>query len=119
VRTDRHRHRIPRPTSLGCAYLAYRLVPLTKLETTGAGVSSMDVRRRRLRQLCQSYADGTGQTGVSVWDVLHTAITCLEDLAAFTARRAAAGAEHVAAHVQHYLADASWIGQHLKDLHPR
>jgi len=63
----------------------------------------MDVRRRRLRQLCQSYADATDQTDVSVWDVLHTAITRLQDLAAFTARRAAAGAEHVAAHVQHYL----------------
>jgi aminoglycoside phosphotransferase (APT) family kinase protein len=104
----------PRVWDLG--YMAYRLVPLTQLEDTGAGVLSMAARRHRLRQLCRSYASAGKQTDVSARDVLHTIITRLEDLAAFTARRAAAGADHVAGHVQPYLADARWIGQHLDDL---
>jgi len=74
--------------------------------------------RHRLRQLCQSYAEAGDQIDVEIQDVLCTAIDRLEDLAAFTAQRAASGASHVAAHVEPYRADATWIGQHLQDLHP-
>ena len=74
--------------------------------------------RHRLRQLCQSYAEAGDQIDVEIQDVLCTAIDRLEDLAAFTAQRAASGASHLAAHVEPYRADATWIGQHLQDLHP-
>lgn len=51
--------------------------------------------------------------------MLRTAVDRLEDLAAFRARRAAAGSHHVAGHVQTYHDDADWIAQHLEDLRPR
>ena len=100
------------------AYLAYRLVPLTTADDTGAGVLSMAVRRRRLRQLCQSYAAAGDRIDLPAQDVLRIAVHRLEDLAAFTARRAADGADQVAAHVPLYRADATWIEQHLQDLQP-
>ena len=105
----------PGPRVWDLAYLAYRLAPLSQLEDTGAP-ASMGVRRHRLGLLCQAYAGAGDRVVLGADDVLHTAIARLEDLAAFTAARAAAGATQVAAHVQVYRDDARWIGQHLDDL---
>lgn len=109
----------PGPRVWDLAYLAYRLVPLTEAADTGAGALSMATRRHRLRQLCRSYAGAGDRVDIGARDVLRTAVDRLEDLAAFRARRAAAGSHHVAGHVQTYHDDADWIAQHLEDLRPR
>jgi aminoglycoside phosphotransferase (APT) family kinase protein len=103
----------PGPRVWDLAYLAYRLAPLSQVEDTGAGTPSLTVRRDRVALLCQAYADAGDRVVVGSVDVLRTAIARLEDLAAFTAARAAAGATQVAAHVQLYHADARWIEQNL------
>jgi len=106
----------PGPRVWDLAYLAYRLVPLTQVEDTGAGVPSMAVRRDRLRLLCLVYAAAGDRVALGAGNVVHTAIARLEDLATFTAARAAAGTTQVVAHVQAYRDDARWIEEHLKDL---
>lgn len=108
----------PGPRAWDLAYLAYRLAPLSQFEDTGAGSPSMVFRRRRLELLCQSYAEAGDRVRVSPSDVLHSTITRLEDLAAFTAARAADGATQIASHVQGYHADTRWVEEHLKDLLP-
>ncbi len=105
----------PGPRVWDLAYLAYRLVPVTQAEDTGAGSLSVVTRRHRLRQLCEAYTEAGDRIEVRAEDVLRTAIDRLHDLAAFTAQRAAQGADHVAHHVQRYLDDATWIGQNLSD----
>jgi hypothetical protein len=106
----------PGPRVWDLAYLAYRLAPLTQAQDTGAGMPSMTVRRNRLNLLCQAYAATGDRVALGAHDVLHTAIVRLEDLATFTAARAAAGATQVAAHVQVYRDDARWIEEHFEGL---
>lgn len=108
----------PGPRARDLAYLAYRLVPLTQAEDTGVGPLSMAARRHRLALICGAYAAAGDQITVAAPDVLRTAVDRLDDLAAFTAARAAAGAEQVADHVQIYRDDAGWIRRHLDDLQP-
>ena len=108
----------PGPRARDLAYLAYRLVPLTQAADTGYDAVSMTVRRQRLAQICRAYAAAGDQITVAAEDVLRTGVDRLNDLAAFTARRAAAGADQVADHVQLYLDDAGWIERHLDDLQP-
>lgn len=108
----------PGPRVWDLAYLAYRLAPLTQVEDTGAGLPSLAVRRHRLELLCRAYAGAGDRVAVGSHAVLRTAIARLEDLAVFTAARAAAGATQVAAHVQAYRNDARWVEEHLKDLVP-
>lgn len=108
----------PGPRMWDLAYLAYRLAPLTQAEDTGAGTPSMAVRRHRLHLLGQAYAQAGDRVDIAADDVLRTAIERLEDLAVFTAKRAAAGAPQVAAHVEVYRNDAGWIGIHRQDLEP-
>jgi Ser/Thr protein kinase RdoA (MazF antagonist) len=108
----------PGPRVWDLAYLAYRLVPLTQAEDTGAGIPSMTARRHRLELLCQAYAGAGDRVEVDARDVLRTAVDRLEDLAAFTARRAADGATQVGAHVQLYRDDANWLEMHLEHLRP-
>lgn len=106
----------PGPRVWDLAYLAYRVVPLTPNTDTGAGAPSTAGRRHRLQQLCHAYAAAGDQVELRPRDVLSTAVDRLEDLAAFTDARAAAGAEHVADHAQGYRADAVWVAEHLEDL---
>lgn len=106
----------PGPRVWDLAYLAYRLVPLTPAQDTGAGPLSLHTRRHRLRQLCAAYTQAGDRVDVEADHVLPVAIDRLHDLAAFTAQRAAQGADHVAHHVQRYLDDATWVGQNLTDL---
>jgi hypothetical protein len=108
----------PGPRVWDLAYLAYRLAPLTQAEDTGAGLPSLAVRRHRLELLCQAYAEAGDRVEIRTRDVLLTAIDRLEDLARFTAGRAAAGASQVAAHVQIYREDVGWLETHLDDLGP-
>ena len=106
----------PGPRVWDLAYLAYRLAPLSQVENTGAGVPSLAVRRHRLALLCRAYANDGDRVAIGVHDVLRNTIARLEDLAAFTAARAAAGATQVAAHVQAYRDDARWVDEHLQEL---
>jgi hypothetical protein len=108
----------PGPRAWDLAYLAYRLAPLSQFEDIGAGPPSMAVRRARLERLCQAYAEAGDQVALSPADVLHRTITRLDDLAAFTAARAAAGATHVADHVEGYRSDARWVRDNLEALLP-
>jgi hypothetical protein len=108
----------PGPRVWDLAYLAYRLAPLTQVEDTGAGRPSLSVCRHRLEVLCRAYAGAGDRVTLGAHDVLRTAIGRLDDLAVFTAARAAAGATQVAAHVQGYRDDARWIKEHLEDLVP-
>ena len=108
----------PGPRTWDLAYLAYRLAPLSQFEDTGAGSPSMTFRRSRLALLCQAYTEAADRDVVDPADVLTSTITRLDDLAAFTAARAAAGATHVASHVQGYRSDARWVEEHLDDLLP-
>lgn len=108
----------PGPRIWDLAYLACRLVPLSVGEDAGTAVVGTPARRHRLQLLCQSYGKSGDQVELRPRDVLTTAVYRLEDLAAFTEGRAAAGAHHVAGHVQLYRADAAWVGEHLDDLDP-
>ena len=108
----------PGPRVWDLAYLAYRLAPLTQAQDTGAGPPDLATSRHRLELLCRAYAGAGDQVVLGVRDVASTAIVRLTDLAEFTAARAAAGAAHVAAHVQGYRDDARWIAEHLEDLAP-
>jgi hypothetical protein len=108
----------PGPRIWDLAYLAYRLAPLSKADDTGAGSPSLDIRRHRLRRLCEAYTGAGDKIQVNAEAVLRTAIERLKDLATFTAQHAAEGADQVAHHVQLYLDDATWIGHNLPDLSP-
>lgn len=108
----------PGPRVWDVAYLAYRLVPLSPAGDTGAGLPSLAARRHRLQLLCAAYAGAGDRVPVEPRSVLSTSIGRLDELADFTAARAAAGASHVAAHVQGYRADAGWVADHLEGLLP-
>lgn len=106
----------PGPRAWDLAHLAYRLVPLTAAEDTGAGAPDLPVSRRRLAQLCAAYADVGDRVRIDPGEVVKMAVTRLHDLAEFTAARAAAGAQQVEAHVQIYLRDAVWIDENRQQL---
>lgn len=93
------------------AYLAYRLVPLSDPANPDGRASAQPERRRRLTLLCRAYGHA-----LTPRQVAGTAVHRLHDLAAFTANRAAAGARHVADHVQLYERDAAWLAAHLAEL---
>lgn len=103
----------PGPRVWDLAYLGYRLVPLSKAEDTGIGPISPEERRRRLDLLADAYATAGDRVSISPTDILRTAVARLDELAVFTADRAAAGATHVASHVAIYRADAAWINDEL------
>ena len=104
----------PGPRAWDLCYLAYRLVPLSQHEDAGAGSPGLGSRRARLELLCRAYAEAGDRVAVEPSDVLHRTIDRLEELAAFTAARAAAGASHVADHVDGYRSDARWVSEHLE-----
>jgi hypothetical protein len=93
------------------AYLAYRSVPLSTADGNEAPELDLAERRRRLALLCKTYGHE-----VRAAEVAEVAVRRLQDLAEFTAARAAAGADRVAAHVQMYLDDRHWLSEHLEDL---
>jgi hypothetical protein len=101
----------PGPRVWDLAYLAYRLVPLSAPGNPDGIENSLPERRRRLALLCDAYAhcETPGQ-------VAAAAVLRLHDLAEFTARRAAQGAVHVAAHVELYRDAASWLVRNAEQL---
>ena len=103
----------PGPRSWDLAYLAYRIVPLSAAEDTGIGPITAEERRRRLELLASAYAAAGDQIRIETTDILRTAVARLDELAEFTADRAAAGAVHVASHVEIYRRDAEWITRDL------
>lgn len=106
----------PGPRVWDLAYLAYRLVPLSVAEDTGIGSLSLQLRRERLRLLCDAYAEAGDQTRLTPEAVLDTSVLRLEELADFTAERAAAGATELVSHVAIYRRDTDWIRAHLATL---
>lgn len=108
----------PGPRIWDLAYLAYRLVPLSPADDTGAGFPSLAARRHRLELLCAAYAGAGDRVPIEPRSVLSTLTGRLDELAAFTAARAVAGASHVVAHVQGYRDDARWVAEHLEELAP-
>ena len=106
----------PGPRVWDLAHLAYRLVPLTGDLDTGAGAPDLDRCRDRLMRLCEAYAGAGDQVTVAPAEVLRVAVKRLEDLAQFTAARAAAGADHVLSHVALYDRDADWVTAHAHQL---
>jgi len=105
----------PGPRIWDLAYLAYRLVPLTGADDSGAGTPDLDRSHDRLATLCHAYTTASGIT-TNPSAVLDTATTRLGDLAEFTAARAAAGAHQVAHHVAVYRSDIDWIRRHIRQL---
>ncbi len=103
----------PGPRAWDLAHLAYRLVPLTAPGHPEAPASSAATRAARLRSLCAAYAGGAPVPGCSPAEVLAPAVARVEELAEFTAARAAAaGSSELAGHVGLYRADAA----HLRDV---
>lgn len=100
----------PRVWDLG--YLAYRTVPLSAPSNPDLLHSGQSERERRVALLCAAYG------GVSPSAVLSAAVLRLHDLASFTAARAAAGATHVAPHVQLYEDDAVWLEEFRQTYRP-
>lgn len=100
----------PGPRVWDLAYLAYRLVPLGP---AGAdpGPVAVEERRRRLGLLCRAYG------GVDAAEVLATVVVRLRELARFTAERAG-GDVDLLGHVDLYLRDAAWVGEHAPALTP-
>lgn len=96
----------PGPRVWDLAYLAYRLVPLSGPGNPDLPHPSRSERDRRLALLCDAYGD-LDPAGVTA-----AAVARLHELADFTAARAAAGAAHVAPHVQQYRNDAAWLADH-------
>jgi aminoglycoside phosphotransferase (APT) family kinase protein len=109
----------PGPRVWDLAHLAYRLVPLTGSEDTGAGAPDVARCRRRLTSLCEAYAVAGERVDIPPAAVLDSAVTRLHALAALAARCAAGGAGHVAPHVQGYLQDAAWVEQNTPQLAPK
>jgi len=105
----------PGPRIWDLAYLAYRIVPLTGADDSGAGTPDLDRSHDRLATLCRAYTAASGVT-IDPSAVLDTAVTRLGDLAEFTAARAAAGAHQVAHHAAIYRCDIDWIRQHTDQL---
>lgn len=108
----------PGPRAWDLAYLAYRLIPLTSASDTGLDVLDLGRCRARLAKLCAVYASAGDRVTLDPVHVLEVAVARLVELAAFTAERAAAGANHVADHINQYRRDAAWIAQHLEVLQP-
>ncbi|NAZ82618.1 phosphotransferase [Kineococcus sp. R8] len=100
----------PGPRAWDLAYLAYRLVPLTDPANPDVPATSTAERARRLRVLCEAYG-----SPVRVDDVVATAVRRLDDLAAFTAARHAAGQDELAGHADLYRRDARWIAAHVAE----
>jgi len=103
----------PGPRVWDLAYLAYRIVPLSAAEDTGIGPITAEERQRRLQLLAGAYAAAGNQIVIETTDILRATVARLDELADFTADRAAAGAGHVAPHVGIYRRDAQWITQDL------
>lgn len=101
----------PGPRVWDLAYLAYRLVPLTDPANPDGLLGTVEERARRLRLLCDAYGDDLRPA-----DVLPVVATRLDDLAAFTARRAGPGDEHLLDHVGLYRRDARWVRAHAAAL---
>jgi Phosphotransferase enzyme family len=101
----------PGPRAWDVAYLAYRLVPLTDPANGDALHSSLSERARRLRLLSQTYG-----AGVSPTTIVTVTATRLEELAAFTDRRANEGHHHLGGHAQLYRRDARWTAAHAAQL---
>jgi aminoglycoside phosphotransferase (APT) family kinase protein len=99
----------PGPRVWDLAYLAYRVVPLSAPGNPDGIESSIVERRRRRKLLCHAYARGETPERV-----VTTAIQRLYDLADFTARRAAEGATHLAAHVELYRDAADWLSRYAQ-----
>lgn len=106
----------PGPRVWDLAYLAYRLVPLSAAEDTGAGAPDVVRGADRFRRLCAAYADSGDHVTISTAAVLRTAVVRLHDLADWTAARAAAGAEHVSSHAALYRRDAAWLERNAQQL---
>lgn len=106
----------PGPRAWDLAHLAYRLVPLTCADDSGAGVVDVAVARARLAALCAAYRGAGDRVGPTPDQVLPVVVARLEDLAGFTAARAAVGADHVAPHVAIYHRDAAWVRTHTASL---
>ena len=101
----------PGPRVWDLAYLAYRLVPLAHPANPDLPDSGLADRRRRLALLCHAYGHGLTPGAVAA-----VGVDRLHEMAEFTARRAAAGAVHVAGHVRLYRTDAEWLAAHLAAL---
>lgn len=106
----------PGPRVWDLAYLAYRLAPLTSAADSGAGPVDPARAGARLARLCAAYRGAGDGVGPTPDQVLAAVVARMEDLAAFTAARAAAGAEHVAAHVAIYHRDAAWVQDNAASL---
>ena len=98
----------PGPRAWDLAYLAHRLVPLSADAVAAAAAP----RAARLRLLCAAYG-----ANVAAHAVLDLVPARLEQLAAFTAERAA-GADESALHehVAIYRADAAYVRAHRDEL---
>lgn len=106
----------PGPRVWDLAYLAYRLAPLTTAEDTGAGSSDLRRSSERLARLCTAYATTGDRVDIAPAAVVEAVPGRLRELADWTAAAAAAGAEHVATHVELYRQDALWCEQNARPL---
>lgn len=101
----------PGPRVWDVAYLAYRLVPLTDPANPDGLAGPIDERARRLGLLCETYGHGLRPA-----DVLPVTATRLDDLARYTAGRAAEGHAQLLDHVRLYRHDARWVRAHVAGL---
>ncbi len=101
----------PGPRTWDLAYLAYRLVPLCDPANGDGIASTIGEKCRRLVLLSQVYGHGAAPGAVAT-----TAVTRLQDLAAFTETRAAQVGERLLGHVELYHRDARWIRDHVTEL---
>jgi len=106
----------PGPRVWDLAHLAYRLVPLTGAEDSGAGAPDLARYRRRLSALCQAYAAAGDEVALGAEEVLPVVTDRLLALAADAEARAAAGAAHLAGHGAHYRREAAWVQGHAEQL---
>jgi len=99
----------PGPRVWDLAHLAYRLVPLTGEDDSGAGAPDLVRYRRRLGALCRAYASAGDEVPLRPEEVLPVVVERLLALAENADARAAAGGTHLAGHGEHYRREAAWL----------
>ena len=106
----------PGPRAWDLAHLAYRLVPLTGAEDSGAGAPDLLRYRRRLDALCRAYGAAGDQVDIPPAELLPVLAERLLALAKDADARLAAGAQHLTGHGDLYRREVAWLDQHADQL---
>ena len=105
----------PGPRLWDLAYLAYRIVPLTTANDTGADASTIGSRTERTTALLEAYGTVDDQPVATVAELEYMVVQRLRDLAEFNDARASVdGRSDLAEHAALYRRDAEVVERRLR-----